>query len=207
LTRAPLSVGALPAGALAALLLIVTPLAGCTVAPARAGSRPAPDEAELAEFEQVLAANASATAALEQWCARRALAPVAEVRASLVDTPADPASAAAARTVLGLGPDEPLGFRHVRLDCGGTVLSEAYNWYVPARLTGEMNHTLESTRTPFGKVAAPLGYARELIESRRGTAGGCPPGVILSHRAMLRLPDGRPLAVLVECYTAANMGR
>jgi hypothetical protein len=24
---------------------------------------------------------------------------------------------------------------------------------------------------------------------------------------MLRLPDGRPLALLVECYTAANLGR
>jgi hypothetical protein len=70
-----------------------------------------------------------------------------------------------------------------------------------------MNRTLEASRTPFGKVAAPLGYVREPIDSRRGSAGGCPPGVVLSNRAMLRLPDGRPLALLVECYTAANLGR
>jgi hypothetical protein len=30
---------------------------------------------------------------------------------------------------------------------------------------------------------------------------------VLSHKAMLRLPDGRALALLVECYTAANLTR
>lgn len=154
----------------------------------------------------MLAANPSATVALEQWCARRGLAPAAEVHATVMARAGGPSSAAA-RQALGLAAGAPLGFRHVRLDCGGVVLSEAYNWYAPGLLSGEMNHLLETTRTPFGKVVAPLGYRRELIESRRGRAGGCPPGVVLSHRAMLRLPDGRVLALLVECYTAANLAR
>jgi len=190
------------------LALATPPLAGgaAQAAPSARGGRAAEPgrEAALGEFEAVLAANPSATAALEQWCARRGLAPAAEVHATVLDSVGGP-SAAAARAALGLGAGAPLGFRHVRLDCGGVVLSEAYNWYAPGLLSAEMNRLLATTRTPFGKVAAPLGYARELIESRRGRADGCPPGVVLSHRAMLRLPDRRPLALLVECYTAANL--
>ncbi|MFC3173842.1 hypothetical protein ACFOD9_06215 [Novosphingobium bradum] len=210
-----MSRAALPAGAFAMLALATPPLVGCAPvppAPARSSSRsPAPEaDAALAEFEVVLAANPSATAALEQWCARRGIAPEAEVRATMITAGADrdeaAALASAARLALGLGADEPLGFRHVRLDCGGVVLSEAYNWYAPARLTPDMTRALATSRIPFGKVAAPLRYRRELIESRRGSAGECPPGVILSHRALLRLPDGHPLSLLVECYTGANLG-
>lgn len=197
--------------ALAVLALAAPPLSGCATqaqVPPRAG-RPggAQGQVGLAEFEGVLATNPSATAALEQWCRLRGLADPAQIRATVLDTPAgaDEASARAARQALGLGPQDRLGFRHVRLDCGGVILSEAYNWYAPGRLTPEMNQALETTRMPFGKVVAPLGYERELIESRHGAAGGCPPGVVLSHRAMLRLPDGSPLALLVECYTEANL--
>ena len=175
--------------------------------PPRGGRADKSGEATLDEFEHVLAANSSATAALEQWCARRGLAEAAQVRATVLADHLDPVSSEPARQALGLGPQDRLGFRHVQLECGGVVLSEAYNWYAPGLLTAEMNRTLEASRTPFGKVAAPLDYVREPIDSRRGSAGGCPPGVVLSNRAMLRLPDGRPLALLVECYTAANLGR
>jgi hypothetical protein len=204
----------IPVSALAMLVLAAPRLTACTAAKPQAlrGNRLADrsGDAVLSEFEGLLAANASATAALEQWCARRALAPTAQVRATLVGGGPDAGPAdlrATLRQALGAGPDEPLSFRHVQLDCGGVVLSEAFNWYLPTRLAAGMNDLLETTRTPFGKVVAPLGYQRELIEARRGSAGGCPPGVILSHRAMLRLPDGRPLALLVECYTRANLGR
>jgi len=159
----------------------------------------------LLRFEAALAANDSATAALEQWCATRGIASPARISASVVDGgPGDPAGA---RTLLGVGAGERLGFRHVRLDCGGMVLSEAYNWYVPARLTAEMNATLATTRTPFGKVAAPLEFRRERLASARGAKLGCPAGSVVSHQAMLRLPDGRGLALLVECYTRANVDR
>jgi hypothetical protein len=69
-----------------------------------------------------------------------------------------------------------------------------------------MNRTLDTTDTPFGRVAASLGYTRRRLEERRGPLPGCPEDTILSHRALLELPDGRPLSVLIECYTPANLG-
>ena len=36
------------------------------------------------------------------------------------------------------------------------MLSEADNWYVPSRLTGEMNRVLETTAAPFGKAVMDL---------------------------------------------------
>lgn len=114
------------------------------------------------------------------------------------------------RRLLGADAQTAIGYRHVRLSCGAppagpVVLSEAHNWYLPSRLTAEMNATLAGSDTPFGKVAAPLHFARERLDSRRGRAPACPARTVLSHRALLRLPDGRPLALVVECYTAANL--
>lgn len=71
---------------------------------------------------------------------------------------------------------------------------------MPSRLTPEMNATLAGTDTPFGKVVAPLRFTRQRLEARRGRAEGCPRGTVLSHRAVLRLPDGRPISLVVECY-------
>ncbi|MGC1270482.1 MAG: hypothetical protein WA842_07805, partial [Croceibacterium sp.] len=85
------------------------------------------------------------------------------------------------------------------------VLSQAHNWYVPARLTPEMNRTLATTETPFGTVVTPLAFRRERGASRRGAASECPPATILSHTAVLRLPEGRAISMVVECYTAANV--
>lgn len=175
------------AGALAALSL----LAAVSCADTR-----------LARLETALDARDSATATLAQWCERRHFADppriVARPVAGAVATePAD------ARRLLDIAPAAQLGFRHVELACGSRVLSVARNWYVPARLTPDMNDTLAHSQVPFGKVAAPLGYRREPLVSRRGAADGCPAGTVLTHRAMLRLPDGHPLALLVECYQRA----
>ena len=51
--------------------------------------------------------------------------------------------------------------------------------------------------------AAALRFARERIAS----AGieGCPAGTILRHKALLRLPDGHPVSLVIECYTRANL--
>lgn len=178
----------LPSAALAGL-------SACAIQPA----------APVEGLERILASHDSATAALEQWCEQQGLANPAKVIAEqapgeLVRQPAD------LRSLLGIGADEPLGSRHVRLTCGGRLLSQAQNWYVPARLTPEMNAVLASTTTPFGKVAAPLGFRRELIESRRGAGPDCPAGTVLFQRAVLRLPDGRPLAHVLECYAASALG-
>ncbi len=117
------------------------------------------------------------------------------------------AASPATRAILGAALDEPIAFRHVRLRCGGTVLSDAKNWYVPARLTPAMNTALETTRTPFGTVVQPLGFHRERLESRRGRAAECPARTVLSHKAVLRLPDGRAFSLVAECYTEANLKR
>ena len=113
----------------------------------------------------------------------------------------------AIRAVLGVGAEEPLVYRHVRLRCGNAVLSDAKNWYVPARLAPAMNMALETTRTPFGTVVRPLGFHRDRLESRRGRAAECPAGTVLSHKAVLRLADGRGISFVAECYTRANLER
>ena len=69
------------------------------------------------------------------------------------------------REALDVKPDEPLGYRRVRLKCGDHVLSEADNWYVPARLAPEMNHVLETTDTPFGKAVAALHFRRHTLSA------------------------------------------
>ena len=111
------------------------------------------------------------------------------------------------RATLGVSANEPLAFRHVRLRCGDRVLSDAKNWYVPARLTPAMNTTLATTRTPFGTVVRPLGFKRERLESQRGRAAECPAGTVLSHKAVLRLADGRGISFVAECYTRANLAK
>ncbi|MFX8883413.1 hypothetical protein ABTM86_19675, partial [Acinetobacter baumannii] len=79
---------------------------------------------------------------------------------ALADRGAAQAASPDVRAALGVGPDTPLAYRHVRLVCGDVVLSDARNWYVPARFTAAMNRTLADTDTPFGKVVAPLGFRR-----------------------------------------------
>lgn len=159
--------------------------------------------ATIEEFERVLASQDSATAALGQWCERHGIAQAASIRASVVGRSTE--AAAETRTMLGLKDQEPVGYRHVRLACGDTILSEAYNWFAPSRLTPDMNRALAESDTPFGKVAAPLGFRRVRLLEERGRADFCPPDTILIHRALLRLPDGQPLAYVVECYSAANL--
>lgn len=159
---------------------------------------------KLPEFEATLAADPSATAALGQWCGMRQIADPPRIAATPV-VGVMQAQPADARVLLGIPASEPLGYRHVQLSCGDAVLSEAHNWYVPALLTPEMNAALATTDTPFGKVAAPLHFSRERLTSQRGRGAGCPTGTVLTHRALLRLPDGRPLALVVECYTRANL--
>lgn len=160
---------------------------------------------EVAAFEANLAAHASATAALQLWCDQRGIAPGASIAVEFVSG-ADAVAPADLRATLGVGADEALGYRHVKLTCGEHVLSQAHNWYVPARLTPEMNRQLAETQVPFGRIAASLNFTREPIASTRRGDPGCPVGAISTHRALLRLPKGSPLALVVECYTEANLG-
>jgi hypothetical protein len=155
-------------------------------------------------FEQLLATQDSATEALAQWCAARGLAaqPAITARRLAGDLSLPPG----ARAMLGASAGEPVTFRHVQLVCGALVLSEARNWYIPSRLTPEMNRLLATTDRPFGAVIAPLRFRRERIDSVHGAGPGCPVGTILTNRAMIRKPDGVALALVVECYQPALLG-
>ncbi len=159
----------------------------------------------LAQFEAALAREDSATLALGQWCAARHIAPDPTIRAVLLrDAPAA-SPPRDLRRRLALPPGTVPAYRHVRLACGGTVLSEAHNWYVPGRIAPAMNQALDTTDTPFGKAVAALHFRREPLATIAGRAPPCPTGTLSTHRARLLLPDGTPLAMVVECYTRANL--
>lgn len=166
-------------------------VAGCTGTP------------HVDDLQRLLARHDSATAALGEWCRLRGMADRPVIAAERIADRLPPSPETL--RLLGVKPGEPIGYRHVRLSCGGVALSIAHNWYLPGRLTAEMNRTLDTTDTPFGRVAASLGYTRRRLEERRGPLPGCPADTILSHRALLELPDGRPLSVLIECYTPGNL--
>ncbi|MGN6229272.1 MAG: hypothetical protein ACTHNM_17740 [Dyella sp.] len=165
-----------------------------------------------------LLSHDSATLTLERWCAAHGMASPAKVTAEPMqgasrDLPAD------LRAALGIGADEPVAYRRVALRCGGRTLSEAENWYVPARLTAAMNHTLETTDAPFGKVVQPLHFRRRTLSAellwsplpagweRAGSLPADRPGALamphrlLQHRALLVDGAGRPFSALIETYT------
>lgn len=155
-------------------------------------------------FEQHLASHDSATEALRLWCERHDMARPARITATLVQG-ADLPPPAGLHAMLGLPPDAPIGYRHVRLSCGDRRLSQAHNFYAPSRLTPEMNQQLNETDTPFGKVAAPLAFRRERLSTSRTPDPACPRNSISTHKALLRLPNGQGLALVIECYTPANL--
>lgn len=169
-----------------------------------------------------LLAGRSATLVLEKWCADHHMAAEPKIVAHVAPAAATPPSAEQ-RARLGVGPDERVAYRRVALACGTHTLSEADNWYVPARLTPEMNRALETSDAPFGKVVAPLQPSRrnfsvELLWSPlpRGWEGKTraelmrerPPGArleaphgVLEHRAIVVGGDGRPISEVRETYT------
>jgi len=205
------------AAAAAALML-------CTAgAPAEPARRPDTFVARLEALALLETLNAdllshdSATLTLERWCANHRLADPALIVAERAMDVVKPATADV-RAALDVKPDEPLGYRRVKLKCGDHVLSEADNWYAPARLSPEMNKALETTDTPFGKAVAALHFRRHTLSAEllwwplpKGWEMGVTPEAtaaalavpehVLEHRAVLSLPDGEPFSEVVETYT------
>src|SRR5271156_6856407 len=165
-----------------------------------------------------LLSHDSATLTLDRWCADPRLADSARIVAERVHD-VDKAATPEVRAALDVKADEPLGYRRVRLKCGDHVLSDADNWYVPARLTPEMNHVLETTDTPFGKAVAALRFRRHTLSAnllwrplpQDWETGAAPaqddkgalavPDHVLEPRAVLSTPDGEPFSEVVETYT------
>jgi len=171
----------------------------------------------LQAFNAELLSHDSATATLQRWCDDHGLAAGARItarRIPVAETPAGPDE----RQALGVGPDEPVRHRRVRLACGERVLSEADNWYLPRRLTAGMNRQLDQTDTPFGVVVKPLDFRRHTLSStmlfeplEEGWETRPPPADVaalaiphdvLRHRAVLAGPHGRPFSLVVETYTS-----
>ncbi len=165
-----------------------------------------------------LLSHDSATLTLERWCSAHGMASPAQVTAERVHGPAR-ALPDDLRAQLGIAAGEPVAYRRVALRCGGRTLSEAENWYVPSRLTVAMNHTLETTDTPFGKVVRPLHFRRRTLSAEllwsplppgweqaaqlpADRPGALPiPPRLLQHRALLFDGSGRPFSALIETYT------
>ncbi|MCJ2049519.1 hypothetical protein [Methylobacterium sp. J-070] len=154
---------------------------------------------------RILAAH-SATFALESWCADHKLAADPRLVAERLAGPDKPLTAAQ-RVRLGIGPDEPVRYRRVRLACGDRVLSEADNWYVPARLTADMNATLDGTRTPFGRVVRTLAPVRRTVAVRAGNQTGAhgPSDPLFEVDAVLTTGAGLPFCEVVETYLGSAL--
>jgi chorismate-pyruvate lyase len=165
-----------------------------------------------------LLSHDSATLTLERWCTAHRLASPARIVAERIDG-AYRAPTDEQRQLLDVNAAEPIHYRRVRLVCGGHVLSEADNWYVPARLTPEMNRVLDTTDTAFGRAVQALNFRRRTLSAKllwaplpKDWEMGAPlpeqraatltiPHEVLEHRAVLTLPDGTPFSEVVEIYT------
>ena len=170
-----------------------------------------------------LPSHDSATLTLDRWCAAHRLASPARIVAERVDgaylAPTDEQ-----RQLLGVNATEPIRYRRVRLICGGHVLSEADNWYVPDQLSPEMNRTLDTTDTAFGRAVQNLNFRRRTLSAKllwsplpQDWEMGAPlpeprgatltiPHEVLEHRAVLTLPDGTPFSEVIETYTGEVLG-
>ncbi len=163
-----------------------------------------------------LLSHESATQTLTDWCAAHQLSTAGKITAQRVKDMDKPADAEVLAT-LKVAPGTPVRYRRVRLACGERVLSEADNWYLPGRLTPEMNRLLDETDTPFGVVVRSLAYQRHTLSSAllyhplpdgwdlappSASAPGklAIPHALLQHEAVLTA-GGAPFSLVVETYT------
>ena len=160
--------------------------------------------AQVQALSAQLLASRSATETLETWCRDHHLAEDPRVEAHRVSGVDRPATAEQ-RHRLDVTDRDEVRYRRVNLQCGARVLSQADNWYVPARLTEEMNRILETTDTPFGKAVAPLGPSRETFAVKLWWSDSTQPvaDALFEHRAVLHTKDGRPFSEVDETYQRA----
>lgn len=175
--------------------------------------------AVLQTLNAELLSHDSATLTLDRWCDAHHLASPAKViamrdRGVTKDVTADQ------RKLLGVGATEPIHYRRVKLACGAHVLTEADNWYVPSRLTAEMNRQLDTTDIAFGRAVLALRFQRKTLSARLlwsplpegwEVAGGAlsdpgartlqVPHAVLEHQAVLVLPDSTAISLVIETYT------
>lgn len=148
----------------------------------------------LDDFERELLAGGIATQVLERRAGGRVRAEA--VGSSSVAVDAD------IRALLVCAANDAVAHRATRLMRGETVLSVADLWYLPSRLSADMNHALAVGDTPFGAVIRPLTPSRRTLSSDRPATVDA----VLHVRAIVLDSDGRPLALADERYRAAALG-
>ena len=165
-------------------------------------------------------ASTSATSTLEKWCGDHKMADDPRIVARAI-AGADKVPAPEQLQRLHVASAGEVKYRHVELRCGSHVLSEADNWYVPGRLTPEMNNVLETTEAPFGRVVRPLqpyrrtfavtllwsplpaGWEQQLRPKKPSRGKARPlvlPKELFEHRAVLYTGDHQPFAEVNERY-------
>lgn len=172
----------------------------------------------LQSLNAELLSHDSATLTLDRWCQAHGLASPAHITAERVRGDKRPSDEVRSR--LNVGPSEDVRYRNVRLRCGSHILSEADNWYVPARLTPEMNRELDTTNTAFGRAVQGLHFQRHTLSAKllwnplpegwemspvrapfQADQSLAPSAHVIEHRAVLTSPDGTPFSEVVEDYT------
>ena len=165
-----------------------------------------------------LLSHDSATLTLDRWCETHHLQSPAKIVAERDRNTNKPATDEQ-RKILQVSASEPIRYRRVKLACGAHVLSEADNWYVPSRLTPEMNKQLDTSDVAFGRAVQALHFQRHTLSAEllwlplpQGWEMGAPvpargsdlqiPHSVLQHKAFLTLPDGTPFSEVVETYTS-----
>lgn len=163
-------------------------------------------------------ASRSATLTLEAWCLDHHLADESTIVAEVVRGVTKVATPEQRRR-LQVGPNIEVKYRRVRLRCGNRVVSEAENWYVPDRLTAEMNRLLDATNTAFGRVVQSLDPYRETFAAKMlwsplpegWERGPMPapkvtarvltiPAALFEHRAIIYAGRHIPLSEVDEVY-------
>lgn len=163
--------------------------------------------------------STSATRILESWCADHHMAVEPKILAVRdAGLTKDPSAEQLQR--LGVSSASEVRYRRVALRCGAHTFSIADNWYVPARLSSEMNALLDETDTPFGKVVQSLHPYRRTIDAtllwsplptgwelharsrswlhRRNMLPM--PQELFQHRAVLYTANHVPFSEVVETY-------
>lgn len=171
----------------------------------------------LEQLNASLLAAATATTFLDEWCAESKFAPDGKIRAQLVNGEETPVLKEQ-RQRLRIDAAEPVKYRRVRLVCGDHILSEAENWYVPGRLSAQMNDALARTDMPFGRVVRDLKPFRKTFsveifwrplaagEAQRAKTPDRPdaelniPERLFEHRALVFNADQVPFSEVQETY-------
>jgi chorismate-pyruvate lyase len=164
-------------------------------------------------------ASPSATLILERWCRNHKMTDDPRIVARSVKGFDKVPTPEQLQRLQVAGINE-VKYRRVELRCGRHVLSGADNWYVPGRLTAEMNNLLETTDTPFGKAIQALRpyrrtYAVTILwsplsagweqEPRARSQPRRPrklavPKNLFEHRAIIYTSDNKPFSEVNEVY-------